>query len=92
MVSRFLSLRVIPSGEVNWAAEGMYDLTRFLRSGAVEQLRVHVRNLGKLDVGGPAKRGGVELYERGYGKDAAGIAKEAINYGAFRFQIPRGWC
>lgn len=25
--------------------------------------------------------GGVELYERGYGKDAAGIAKEAIAYG-----------
>ncbi|KAH9079181.1 P-loop containing nucleoside triphosphate hydrolase protein [Lactarius deliciosus] len=39
------------------------------RSGAVEQLRVHVRNLSR-----------VELYERGYGKDAAGIAKEAIAY------------
>ena len=24
---------------------------------------------------------GVELYERGYGKDAAGIAKDAILYG-----------
>jgi signal recognition particle receptor subunit alpha len=23
----------------------------------------------------------VELFERGYGKDAAGIAREAINYG-----------
>lgn len=42
------------------------------RSGAVEQLRVHVRNLGALS------GGGVELYERGYGKDAAGIAKDAI--------------
>ncbi|MCO5582981.1 hypothetical protein L7F22_036886 [Adiantum nelumboides] len=39
------------------------------RSGAVEQLRVHVRNLGQL-----------ELYERGYGKDAAGIAKDALGY------------
>lgn len=60
------------------------------RSGAVEQLRVHVRNLGKL---GEEIDGGVglvddkgekmiELFERGYGKDAAGIAKEAIAYGA----------
>lgn len=48
------------------------------RSGAVEQLRVHVRNLSML--GGDAK-GQVELFERGYGKDAAGIAKEAIAYG-----------
>lgn len=30
---------------------------------------------------GPDGKGGVELYERGYGKDAAGIAKEAILYG-----------
>lgn len=29
----------------------------------------------------PDGKGGVELYERGYGKDAAGIAKEAISYG-----------
>ncbi|KAF8522130.1 signal recognition particle binding protein [Hysterangium stoloniferum] len=49
------------------------------RSGAVEQLRVHVRNLGMLS----AKEGEsamVELYERGYGKDAAGIARDAISY------------
>jgi signal recognition particle receptor subunit alpha len=26
-------------------------------------------------------KGRVELFERGYGKDAAGIAREAINYG-----------
>ena len=30
-------------------------------------------------------KGRVELYEKGYGKDAAGIAKEAIAYG----EIPR---
>ncbi|KZV93337.1 P-loop containing nucleoside triphosphate hydrolase protein [Exidia glandulosa HHB12029] len=48
------------------------------RSGAVEQLRVHVRNLGMLANGEAG--GSVELYERGYGKDAAGIAKEAIAY------------
>jgi signal recognition particle receptor subunit alpha len=52
------------------------------RSGAVEQLRVHVRNLSMLGVNGAAdSKGRVELYEKGYGKDAAGIAKEAIAYG-----------
>ncbi|WWC98451.1 hypothetical protein V866_005342 [Kwoniella sp. B9012] len=53
------------------------------RSGAVEQLRVHVRNLGALgqEMGideGESKK--IELFERGYGKDAAGIAKDAISY------------
>jgi len=59
------------------------------RSGAVEQLRVHVRNLGALGnemttglEGGTNKRN-IELYERGYGKDAAGIAKDAIAYGVY---------
>ncbi|KAJ6500475.1 signal recognition particle, alpha subunit, N-terminal-domain-containing protein [Mycena sanguinolenta] len=52
------------------------------RSGAVEQLRVHVRNLGMLGVNGATdSKGRVELFERGYGKDAAGIAREAIAYG-----------
>ena len=51
------------------------------RSGAVEQLRVHVRNLGMLATSAGAAGGSIELYERGYGKDAAGIAKEAITYG-----------
>ncbi|KAG0706306.1 SRP54-type protein [Suillus ampliporus] len=51
------------------------------RSGAVEQLRVHVRNLSMLGVNGATNsKGRVELYEKGYGKDAAGIAKEAIAY------------
>jgi len=50
------------------------------RSGAVEQLRVHVRNLSMLTINGAPVAGGVELYEKGYGKDAAGIAKEAIAY------------
>ena len=53
----------------------------FDRSGAVEQLRVHVRNLGMLNASGIDVKGSVELFERGYGKDAAGIAKEAISYG-----------
>ena len=65
-------------------------LTLFVhRSGAVEQLRVHVRNLGMLDVAGPDGKGKVELFERGYGKDAAGIAKEAITYG-MQFLLIRG--
>jgi len=51
------------------------------RSGAVEQLRVHVRNLSMLGVNGAGdSKGRVELFERGYGKDAAGIAREAINH------------
>jgi signal recognition particle receptor subunit alpha len=58
------------------------------RSGAVEQLRVHVRNLSMLGdqlgtVDGEVGGNKVELYERGYGKDAAGIAKDAIVYGEF---------
>lgn len=55
------------------------------RSGAVEQLRVHVKNLSKLKLLQETNENGqprVELYERGYGKDAAGIAKDAIGYGA----------
>ncbi|KAK0502831.1 signal recognition particle, alpha subunit, N-terminal-domain-containing protein [Armillaria luteobubalina] len=40
------------------------------RSGAVEQLRVHVRNLGMLGVDGATNsKAKVELFERGYGKD-----------------------
>ena len=47
----------------------------------MEQLRVHVQNLSMLGVDGPTgSKGRVELYQRGYGKDAAGIAKEAIAY------------
>lgn len=56
-------------------------LTMVFRSGAVEQLRKHVSNLGKVESGVGGKKGVVELFERGYGKDAAGIAKEAITYG-----------
>ncbi|KFB36734.1 AGAP010894-PA-like protein [Anopheles sinensis] len=51
------------------------------RAGAVEQLRTHMRHLNALHP--PEKHGGrsmVQLYEKGYGKDAAGIAMEAIRY------------
>lgn len=50
------------------------------RSGAVEQLRVHARNLAELS--DREGRGSVELFERGYGKDAADIARQAIDYAA----------
>uniref|UniRef100_A0A7S1XAB4 SRP54-type proteins GTP-binding domain-containing protein n=1 Tax=Compsopogon caeruleus TaxID=31354 RepID=A0A7S1XAB4_9RHOD len=42
------------------------------RAGAVEQLRTHARCLN------------VEMYERGYGKDAASVANEAIRHARSR--------
>lgn len=51
------------------------------RAGAVEQLRTHTRRLNALHP--PENHNGrtmVQLYEKGYGKDAAGIAMEAIMY------------
>ena len=55
------------------------------RSGAVEQIKVHVRNLQRLSQqlygDPPSGLERVQVYERGYGKDASGIAKEAIQYG-----------
>merc|ERR1711872_706201 len=50
------------------------------RAGAVEQLRTHVRRLNSLYPSEGNGKSTVELYEKGYGKDAAGIAMEAINY------------
>lgn len=49
------------------------------RSGAVEQLEVHVRRLHELTqrIG----TGHIEIYKQGYGKDAAVIAQKAIEYG-----------
>lgn len=51
------------------------------RAGAVEQLRTHMRHLNALHP--PERHDGrqmVQLYEKGYGKDAAGIAMEAIKF------------
>lgn len=48
------------------------------RSGAVEQLGHHVRNLKELSE--RERTGDVELYQRGYGKDAANVAKDAVTY------------
>jgi signal recognition particle receptor subunit alpha len=50
------------------------------RSGAVEQLNVHVRNLKELT--SREKLGDVSIYERGYGKDAANVAKDAVTFAA----------
>lgn len=51
------------------------------RAGAVEQLRTHTRHLNALHPPGKhSNRTMVQLYEKGYGKDAAGIAMEAIKY------------
>lgn len=50
------------------------------RSGAVEQLRVHARNLKELAA--REGRGSIELFEKGYGKDAANIAKDAVTHAA----------
>lgn len=54
------------------------------RAGAVEQLRTHVARLNALHP--PENHGGnqsVLLFEKGYGKDAAGIAMQSINAGKF---------
>ncbi|KAI7162559.1 P-loop containing nucleoside triphosphate hydrolase protein, partial [Hortaea werneckii] len=48
------------------------------RSGAVEQLRVHVRNLAELSR--RERVGRVELFDKGYGGDAAGVAREAVRF------------
>jgi signal recognition particle receptor subunit alpha len=50
------------------------------RSGAVEQLNVHVRNLKELTA--REQLGAVDIYEKGYGKDAANVAKDAVAYAA----------
>lgn len=50
------------------------------RSGAVEQLGVHVRNLQEM----VDREGGgqVDLFQKGYGKDAATVAKDAVSHAA----------
>lgn len=48
------------------------------RSGAVEQLRVHVRNLSELSR--RERVGTVDIFEKGYGKDAATVARDAVSY------------
>ncbi|KAG9482030.1 hypothetical protein GDO78_010977 [Eleutherodactylus coqui] len=68
-----------------WLIENGYNVLiaacDTFRAGAVEQLRTHTRRLNSLHP--PEKHNGrsmVQLYEKGYGKDAAGIAMEAISY------------
>lgn len=47
------------------------------RSGAVEQLKVHVQRLQQLK---GRSSGEIELYDQGYGKDAAVIAQRAVEH------------
>lgn len=48
------------------------------RAGAIEQLKTHVTALKRIhEKDGKTK---IDLYEKGYGKDSAAIALEAINY------------
>lgn len=49
------------------------------RSGAVEQLAVHVKNLQELT---DREGGFVQLYQKGYGKDAANVARDAVTFAA----------
>lgn len=68
-----------------WLIENNYNVLiaacDTFRAGAVEQLRTHTKHLNALH---PKDRHGgremVTLYEKGYGKDAAGIAMEAIRH------------
>lgn len=49
------------------------------RAGAVEQLRTHVRKLNAAQKQ-TGRQSTVTLFEKGYGKDAAGIAGDAIAF------------
>lgn len=52
------------------------------RAGAIEQLKTHVMALKALHErnGGDPNDVKIELFEKGYGRDSAAIAMEAINY------------
>lgn len=51
------------------------------RSGAVEQLRVHVTRLKSLSERLGRSSDDVDIFDQGYGKDAAVIAQKAVDYG-----------
>jgi len=50
------------------------------RAGAVEQLKTHVMALKSIHERGKQAPVKIELFERGYGKDSAAIAWDAIKY------------
>lgn len=50
------------------------------RSGAIEQLKTHVMALKSIHERGKNAPVKIELFEKGYGKDSAGVAATAINY------------
>ena len=53
------------------------------RAGAVEQLVTHTARLHALHPPSQNGRENVCLFQKGYGKDAAGIAMQAIKTGEF---------
>lgn len=68
-----------------WLIENNYNVLiaacDTFRAGAVEQLRTHTKHLNALHPKDRhCGREMVTLYEKGYGKDAAGIAMEAIRH------------
>lgn len=52
------------------------------RAGAIEQLRTHIHALKNIheNSNGGGSSSKIDLYEKGYGKDATGIAMEGIRY------------
>lgn len=57
------------------------------RAGAVEQLRTHCHKLNSIVSRGTDETR-VQLYDKGYGKDDAGVAMGAINYArSMRFDV-----
>jgi signal recognition particle receptor subunit alpha len=58
------------------------------RSGAVEQLRKHVVNLTQWVERNGKENVKISLFERGYGKDAADVAAQAVRFAdAERFDV-----
>ena len=52
------------------------------RAGAVEQLRTHVRKLSAYHPWGEDEPPRIALYDRGYGKDDAAVARDATKFAA----------
>lgn len=50
------------------------------RAGAIEQLKTHIMALKNIHERGKNAPIKIELFEKGYGRDSAAIAMEAINY------------
>jgi len=58
------------------------------RAGAVEQLRTHTRKLNTIHDGKQM----VQLFDKGYDKDAAAVALSAITHGMLHFALSQYAC